>query len=63
MFSSLDNAEKQMLANAMELVDIHSGDNLISQGTTHYTVLYSAVLCCTLLYSTLRIRTAYYQIN
>ena len=40
MFSSLDNAEKQMLANAMELVEVHHGEDLIRQGSMHCTVLF-----------------------
>jgi hypothetical protein len=44
VFSSLDNAEKQMLANAMEQVKVHHGEDLIRQGSMHCTVLFCPLL-------------------
>lgn len=49
VFSSLDNAEKQMLANAMEQVEVHHGEDLIRQGSMHYTALHCTALFFSLL--------------
>ena len=45
VFSSLDNVEKQMLANAMEQVSVCEGEDLITQGVcVDYVVFHSQSL-------------------
>ena len=53
VFSSLDNVEKQMLANAMEQVEVAEGEHLITQGANIFflsclntaCVLWGMMLC------------------
>jgi hypothetical protein len=46
VFSSLDNVEKQMLANAMEQVEVMEGEHLITQGAKYLNmaILYGVIV-------------------